>query len=207
MVVQKKIDRTIKKLEKNRIKAYYVEKREDVLPLLDEIIGDDEEVSVGGSVSLQETGVLEYLRNRNLKFLDRYKEGLTSDEIQDIYRRSFFSDHYLTSSNAVTEEGELYNIDGNGNRVAAMIYGPKSVVLVVGYNKIVPDINAARTRLREIAAPANAMRLSKNTPCAQTGYCSDCNSSDRICSSYVLLSRQKVENRIKVIIVGEELGY
>ncbi len=207
LVIQKRIDRTIEKLAENRMKAYYVETKKDVLSLLDEIIFDGEEISVGGSMSLFEAGVLEYLRNREVNFIDRYKDNLSKEEVSQIYRRSFFCDHYITSSNAVTEDGELYNIDGTGNRVSAMIYGPRSVIMVVGYNKIVKDLQEAKNRLREIAAPANAIRLSKKTPCAITGTCSDCNSLDRICSSYVVLSRQQVENRIKVIIVGEQLGY
>ncbi len=207
LVVQKRIERTIAKLNKNRMKAYYVEKMEDVLGLLDKIISNNEEVSVGGSMSLFESGVIEYLRNRDINFLDRYQEGLTKEDIGEIYKKSYFCDHYLTSSNAVTENGELYNIDGTGNRVSAMIYGPKSVIVVVGFNKIVKNLHDANTRLREVASPANAIRLSRNTPCVTTGVCSDCNSPERICSSYVVLSRQQVENRIKVIIVGEELGY
>ena len=111
------------------------------------------------------------------------------------------------SSNAITENGELYNVDGNGNRVAALVWGPKSVIVVAGYNKIVKDIDEAKTRVREIAAPSNAARLGCDTPCTKTGHCMDCSSSKRICATTVITGRQRVENRIKVILVGEELGY
>ena len=121
--------------------------------------------------------------------------------------RPFFADCYLTSCNAVTEQGELYNVDGNANRVAAMTYGPKSVICVVGYNKIVPNLEAAVARVEQVAAPANAVRLHRKTPCTVTGRCEDCHSPDRICCTTVIHRQQRVPGRIKVILVGEELGY
>ena len=127
--------------------------------------------------------------------------------MDEIFRKSFFSDTYLTSTNAITENGELYNVDGYGNRVAAMIYGPKSVIVVAGINKIVKDLDQAVERVKRIAAPANSIRLDKNTPCTKTGYCVDCKKDDRICCSYTVLGHQKQKNRIKVILVGESLGY
>ena len=107
----------------------------------------------------------------------------------------------------MTEQGELYNVDGNANRVAAMTYGPKCVICVVGYNKIVPDLEAAVARVEQVAAPANAVRLHKKTPCTVTGRCEDCHSPDRICCTTVIHRQQRVPGRIKVILVGEELGY
>ena len=120
---------------------------------------------------------------------------------------AFDSDVYFAGTNAVTENGCLYNVDGNGNRVAAMIYGPKSVVVVVGVNKIVSDLDAAKERVRKIAAPANTVRLSCDTPCAKTGECMDCNSPSRICCNFVVMSNQRVKDRLKVIILDESLGY
>ena len=111
------------------------------------------------------------------------------------------------SSNAITEKGELYNVDGNGNRVAALIWGPKNVIIVAGYNKIVKDIDESRARIEEIAAPANATRLGCDTPCTKTGHCMNCASPKRICATTVITGWQRVQNRIKVILVGEELGY
>lgn len=122
-------------------------------------------------------------------------------------REAFFADTYLTSTNALTEEGELYNVDGNGNRVAAMLFGPKQVIVVAGYNKIVADMEAACRRIEKIAAPANVVRLGLSAPCAQTGECMHCHSEGRICCDYVRMGMQRTPGRIKVIIVGEPLGY
>lgn len=206
-VLEKQIERTIKALNKNRMEGYYVDSVDELKEKITELTSTGGTVSVGGSMSLFETGIIEMLRDGDLEFMDRYKEGATKEEIHEVFRNSFFADHYITSTNALTEEGELYNIDGNGNRVAAMIYGPKSVIVVAGYNKLVKDMAAAEERLRRVAAPSNAKRLSVNSPCATTGVCSDCKSPGGICSSYVKLGRQVNENRIKVIIVGESLGY
>ena len=158
-------------------------------------------------MTLFETGVIEFLRNGKFNFLDRYKEGLNADDIKDIFRKTFSANAYFVSSNAVTEKGELYNVDGTGNRVAAMIYGPDNVIVIVGVNKIVRDVQEAIERNKEYAAPANAKRLNRNTPCTKVGYCMDCSSSERICNDYVLIRRQGRKGRIKVIIVGKELGY
>lgn len=156
------------------------------------------------------------LRSGRYQFLDRYAPGLTREEIEEIYRRSFFADAYLCSSNAVTMNGELYNVDGNSNRVAAICYGPRSVIMVVGCNKIVRDIPAAVIRVKRRSAPANVARLRCDTPCAKTGACAGiqregmtdgCGVDGRICCNYLVSARQRVPGRIKVILVGEELGY
>ena len=139
-------------------------------------------------------------------YLDR-SAGKNPDEVGEIMRKAFVSDSFLSSSNAITENGELYNVDGNGNRVAAMIYGPKQVVVVVGVNKIVNDIDEAVARVVKVAAPKNTVRLERATPCVKTGVCGHCRSEDRICCSYVTLAQQRVPDRIKVVIVDEELGY
>ena len=155
-------------------------------------------------MTLFEAGVMELLRNGNYNFLDRYAEGA---DIQGIYEAAFTSDVYFMSSNAITENGELYNVDGNGNRVAALTWGPKSVIIVAGYNKIVKDLDEAAERVKDIAAPANATRLGCDTPCTKVGHCMNCASQRRICATTVICARQRVQNRIKVILVGEELGY
>lgn len=206
-VVEKKVSRTIENLEKNNMKGYFVQNEEEAVTKVEELIKEGDTVSVGGSMTLFETGVIDYLRNGKYNFLDRYKEGLTPEDIKNIYRKSFAADAYFTSSNAITEEGELYNVDGRGNRVAAMIYGPDKVIVVVGVNKIVRDLDEAIMRNREWAAPANAKRLNRKTPCAEVGYCMDCNSNDRICSEYVAIRRQMEQGRIHVIIVNKDLGY
>ena len=206
-VDEQKIKRTMKNLEKNNIESYFVEDNSALIEKISEFVKEGDTVSVGGSMTLFETGVIEFLRNGKFNFLDRYEQGLNGNDIKDIFRKTFSADAYFVSSNAVTEKGELYNVDGTGNRVAAMIYGPDNVIVIVGVNKIVRDVQEAIERNKEYAAPANAKRLNRNTPCTKVGYCMDCSSSERICNDYVLIRRQGQKGRIKVIIVGKELGY
>ena len=206
-VSQQRIKRTMENLEKNNMEAYYVESNKDLIDKVRELVHDGEIVAVGGSMTLFDTGVIDFLRQGDYKFLDRYKNGLTAGDMKEIFRESFFANTYFTSSNALTENGELYNVDGNGNRVAAMIYGPDKVIVIVGINKIVKNLDEAIKRNREISAPANCKRLNKETPCAKVGYCMDCSSSDRICNDYVVIRRQGTKGRIKVIICNEQLGY
>jgi len=206
-VLEKRALRTIKNLRKNNMNGYFVQDEKEALKKIEELIGEGDTVSVGGSMTLFETGVIDFLRNGKYNFLDRYEEGLAPEDIKEIYRKSFSADAYFTSSNALTEEGELYNVDGRGNRVAAMIYGPDKVIVIVGINKIVRDLDEAIMRNRELAAPANVKRLNKKTPCAEVGYCMDCKSKDRICNEYVVIKKQMDGDRIHVIIVNKELGY
>lgn len=217
-VVEKRIFKTIENLKKNNMQAFYVESKTGVTQKICELLTEGDTVAAGGSVSLSECGVIDLLRSGEYRFLDRYEKGLTKEDIEKIYRDSFFSDAYICSSNAITENGELYNVDGNGNRVAAICYGPRSVIIVAGYNKIVKDIDEAVSRVRTIAAPANSTRLSLETYCSEKGECmsllssdagmaSGCASPARICCSYVVSAYQRKKDRIKVIIVGEELGY
>lgn len=206
-VVDQRVKRTIENLEKNNMEAYYVENKEALIEKIKEIINHGDMVAVGGSMTLFETGVIDLLRQGNYNFIDRYKEGLTLQETKEVFRKSFYADAYFTSSNALTENGELYNVDGNGNRVAAMLYGPDMVIVIVGINKIVKNLDAAITRNEEISAPANCRRLNRETPCIKLGHCVDCKSSDRICNDFVVIKRQSKKGRIKVIIVNEELGY
>lgn len=201
------IERTMKALQRNKIKPYYAENREELLDIVRSLIGDDKLITAGGSMTLKECGVTDMLMNEYKGiYIDR-SEAKTPDEAEDIMRKAFVSDTFFASSNAVTEEGELYNVDGNGNRVSAMIYGPKQVVLVVGRNKIVQDLGEAIMRVEKIAAPKNTVRLNRDTPCAKTGLCGHCRSDERICCTYVRMGQQRVADRIKVIIVNEELGY
>ena len=206
-VLDKRVERTIDNLKKNNMDAVFVETEEQAIDKIKEILKDKDTVSVGGSMTLIDMGVIELLRNGNYNFLDRYEENLTPQKIEEVYVKSFSADVYLTSSNAITQEGGLYNVDGRGNRVAAMIYGPKKVIVVAGINKIVKDLDAAISRNREIAAPANAKRLERNTPCAATGHCTDCKSPDRVCKQYTYILGQPTKDRITVIIVNKELGY
>lgn len=194
-------------LEKNRIKPYFAENREQLYEIVRELVKNDKLITAGGSMSLEESGVKALLKEEYKGiYLDR-SEGKTPDEVEEILRKAFVSDSFFASSNAVTEQGELYNVDGKGNRVSAMIFGPKQVVLVVGVNKIVKDMNEAVKRVEQVAAPKNTVRLHCDTPCEKTGECGHCHSAGRICCAYVTLAQQRVPDRIKVIIVNEPLGY
>ena len=202
-----RINKTIKALEANRMNGYLVNSREELINKIEELTNKGDLVACGGSMSLFEAGVIEHLRSGRYKFLDRYKEGLKSEDIKNIFRETFSADVFFTSANAITENGEIYNVDGNGNRVAAMLYGPDKVIIVAGYNKIVGDLDEAIKRNRMISAPANAKRLDKKTPCANVGFCMDCKSPERLCREYTLIRSQSNQDRIHVIFLNEELGY
>ena len=205
--MDEKIQRTMDNLKLNKMKPYYAENREELLSLIRELVKNDKLITSGGSVTLKESGVIDLLNSEfGGVYLDR-SSGKDREEVEEIMRKAFISDTFLASANAITENGELYNVDGNGNRVSAMIFGPKQVIIVAGVNKIVKDLDEARKRVETIAAPKNTVRLEKATPCAKTGVCGHCHSDDRICCSYVTLAQQRVPDRIKVIIVNENLGY
>lgn len=206
-VLRKSAERTMAALEKNNMRAFYVEKKQEAAPLVASLLHDGDTVTVGGSKTLDETGVIELLQSGRYRYLDRYAPGLDAEGVKKIFRAAFSADAYLCSANAITENGELYNVDGNSNRVAALLYGPDSVIVVAGVNKIVPDLDAARRRVADIAAPANAARLGSQTPCAVTGRCTDCASPARICCNFAVCAQQRHKDRIKVLLVGEELGY
>ena len=217
-VMEAKIKKTMENLRRNNIKPFYVETKEEVLPLIRTLVKEGDTVSNGGSVTLKQTGVMDEIKSGTYNYLDRSREGITREEIERVYRETYSADVYFASSNAITESGYLYNVDGNSNRVSAILYGPKSVVLVCGYNKIVKDIDEAVTRVKTLAAPPNTVRLSCNTYCAEMGscmslnsdgaeMCDGCHSEARICCNFVISAQQRHVDRIKVIIVGEELGY
>ena len=204
---ERRIDRTIKNLEKNNMKGYFAHNNDELFDIIKNIAKEGEIVSVGGSMTLFETEVIELLRSGRYDFLDRYKDNLTPDDLKEIYRKSFSADTYFSSANAITEEGEIYNVDGRGNRVAAILYGPDKVILIVGVNKIVKNIDEAIERNKTISGPANGKRLNTNTPCAKVGYCTNCNSDDRICCEYTVIKRQRVVNRIHIIFINDSLGF
>lgn len=205
--MEERIRRTMSALERNKMKPYYAETREQLFDIVRDLVKDDKLITAGGSVTLEESGVKELLMTEYKGvYLDR-SEGKTPEEVEDILHKAFVSDTFFASSNAVTEDGILYNVDGRGNRVAAMIFGPKQVVLIVGTNKIVKDMDEAVSRVEQVAAPKNTKRLHCSTPCETTGSCLHCRCDGRICCSFVKLEQQRVPNRIKVIIVNENLGY
>src|SRR6056297_283283 len=204
---EKRIERTIENLEKNNMEGYLVEDEKELLTKLEEMVTPGSVVSVGGSMTLFETGVIDFLRSGKFEFLDRYADGLTPDDITQLFRDSFSANCYFTSKNAVTESGALYNFDGRGNRTAAMIFGPDNVFVIVGRNKLVATEDEAINRNCETSGPANAKRLSRKTPCTDLGYCTDCSSPERICNAFVFIKRQGAKGRIKVFIVNKDLGY
>lgn len=205
--LQKRVEKTIQNLVKRNMDALYVEDETKLLETIRGLIPAGSTVGVGDSMTLFETGAIDFLRTGDFKFLDKYREGITREEKKKMYRECFSADTFLCSTNALTEEGELYNIDGNGSRVAAMLYGPEQVIIVAGINKIVRNLEEAENRVRQYAAPIDAKRLGKNTPCAITGRCVDCSSKERICNDFVVIKGQFVKGRIKVILIGKELGY
>lgn len=206
-IKEKAISNTIESLRKNGMKGYLVNNKEELLEKIIELTKEGDIVTCGGSMSLFETGVIEHLRSGRYNFLDRYAEGLSQDEVKEIYRGAFSADVYFASTNAVTENGELYNVDGTGNRVAAMLYGPDKVILVVGVNKIVKNLEEAIMRNERVCAPANCIRLDRATPCTKVGHCMNCSSPDRICNEYIVIKKQREKDRIHVIFLNENLGY
>lgn len=202
-----KIERTKNALLYNNMETIVVENKKELQNVIEQMILPKSKVSVGGSQTLFEAGIIDLLRQMDIQFNDRYDPNIKPEEMNDLHRLAFSADYLIMSSNAVTEDGLLYNVDGNGNRLAALIFGPKNVIVVVGYNKIVKDIDEAVQRVKSIAAPANALRLNKDTPCTNFGECRNCRSRDRICSHFVTTGYQSHKGRIKVIIVKEKLGY
>lgn len=209
------VQKVLEALRKNRMLADYVATAEEVVPFVNGLITKGCTVATGGSRTLDETGVTELLRNGEYTFYDRNNPNITFEEKAEMTAKGATADVYLCSSNAVTENGELYNVDGFSNRVSAIANGPKKVIMVVGINKIVPDLDAAIRRVKTIAAPLNTKRLNCDTYCLKTGVCmgvdggmtDGCHSPGRICCSYLVSAQQRVENRIHVILVGESLGF
>ena len=196
-----------KAYQKHGMEITFVENKEELCKALKPLLVNGKSISFGGSQTLFETGVIDLVRSSDVTLYDRYKEGLSGEEIQDIFRKAFTSDLYVTSTNAMTIDGYLYNIDYTGNRVAAMIYGPKEVIVVVGKNKIFESEASAIEHVRNVACPANCMRLNRQTPCVKTCKCMDCESEDRLCSAYTKMGKQRVKGRIKIFIVNEDYGY
>lgn len=211
------IEVLMRQLERNNIKPYYVDAQSSVVPLISQMLKDGDTVTVGGSTSLFEAGVIEFLSEGPYHFLNRYEAGLSEKEVQEIYADSIKADAYLCSCNAVTMAGELYNVDGNSNRIGAIAYGPRSVIMVVGINKIVKDLGAAVQRVKTAVAPKIFMRSGRDTPCSKTGHCISqaedatsmtmgCDSPQRVCCNSLITGRQRHPGRIKVILVREALG-
>ncbi len=200
-------DTIIKNLKRRRMEGYYCSTAAEAVDLAMSLTHAGDTVGTGGSMTLEECGIMSQLRSRtDITFLDR-AVGKNPEEVSDLLHRMLSSDTYFMSTNSITMDGELVNIDGSGNRLAALIYGPTQVIIIAGMNKVAADIPSAYQRVKAIATPPNCIRLSKNTPCALTGRCGDCLGDDSICSQIVVTRRSGIVGRIKVILVGEELGY
>lgn len=196
----------IKNLEKRSMQGFYCATKEDAVEKVKEIVEKGASVGWGGSMTIIDTGIMNLIKSGDYDVIDR-EAAKTDEEIKEMKSRMINADYFFMSTNAITMDGELVNIDGRGNRVAYLIYGPENVIVVAGMNKVVSDLDAAVKRVKDIATPPNTVRLNRNTPCATVGRCMDCYSPDCICNQYVTTRRSGTPNRIKVILVGEELGY
>ncbi|MDR1353744.1 MAG: lactate utilization protein [Treponema sp.] len=197
----------VKNLESRHFEAYYCKNREEAAAKALSLIPEGSLVSWGGSVTLQETGLIDKVYKAGFRVIDRDK-AKSPEEKSELGRQALLCDCFLAGINAIAEEGVLVNIDGLGNRVAATIYGPKSVILTAGMNKVCKTLEDARSRARNCAAPFNARRVgTKNTPCAVSGSCGNCKSPESICTFTVETRLCRPEKRIKVILIGEDLGF
>lgn len=175
---------------------------EDIIPAL-----DIKSISWGGSMTFVRTGIYDKLKDqKSFKVLDTYDKSLSNDEKTQLRREALLTDLFITGTNAVTEDGYLVNLDMIGNRVGALTFGPKNVLVLTGRNKIVPDIEFAMERIKNFVAPANAMRLDMKTPCIKTGVCSECKGNNRICNTWTITQKSFPKKRVKIVLINEDLG-
>lgn len=199
-------DKLIQNLKRRGMEAIYCTTGAEAVKAVSDMIEDGKSVTWGGSVTIRELGIPEALHKRGtLEVLDRDKVEDRA-EVVKIYEKAFTSDYFLSSANAISEDGVIVNIDGNGNRVAAITWGPKKVIFVIGLNKVAQTVEAALMRARSTAAPINTERFEINTPCRTDGVCHNCCSPDCICN-HVHFLRHSPRNRHFVVLVGEDLGY
>ncbi|MBR2459906.1 MAG: lactate utilization protein [Clostridia bacterium] len=219
-VTEQRIERTKAALEANRMMVYRARTADEAREIVKGLLKDGDSIGVGGSATLDECDILTLIRSPEYRFIDRYEAGLSGAQVHDRHVQALGADVYITGSNAVTEDGLLYNVDGRGNRIAAIAFGPESVIVIVGANKIVRNLEEAVIRVKSVAAPANCKRLSCDTHCAKKGRCctltdpwkdseigAGCHSEGRICCDYLISGYQRIPDRIKVIIVDQELGF
>ena len=199
-------DSIIEKFNKRGIEGYYCENAEDALLTAKRFLTPGCSISWGGSETLSEIGLLADLQDSDYTIYDR-STAKTPEEKSLLYGKIVTTDYFFMSSNAITLDGQLVNIDGSGNRVACLITGPKNVIIIAGMNKIVTDVDTGIERVRNMASPPNSIRIGAKTPCAEIGKCANCLVDDCICCEIVITRKSKIPGRIKVILVGEELGY
>lgn len=198
--------KVVEKLKRRNFDAYYFSTRDEAVQKVLELIPETDSVSWGGTMTVDELGLKDMLRERGNTLIDR-DTAANMDERMELMRRSLTCDTFLMSSNAITEDGQLFNIDGNGNRVAALCFGPKSVIVVAGMNKVVADLDTAYACVRHNTAPAVVQRFpAAKTPCNLTGECGDCTGTDSCCAYMVATRVCRPAGKIKVILIGENLG-
>jgi L-lactate utilization protein LutC len=206
----KRLNRLKEALIKNNFAAYISENGEEAKnTVLNKIIPQikPKTISWGGSVTLQQTGILDNLKNNNqYQIINPSEDGVPWEELLERRRNALLADLFLAGSNAVTEAGQLVNLDSTGNRVGAMIFGPKNVIILIGRNKITKNLDSAMQRIKNYTAPANIMRLGFKTPCAATSFCEECRSPARICNYWTVIEKSWSPKRIKVILINEDLG-
>ncbi|MBQ7765933.1 MAG: lactate utilization protein [Lachnospiraceae bacterium] len=195
----------IKELEKRNMEGFFCESSKDAVELVLSLLPEHATISWGGSETIKECGLMDAIKAGNFNLLDR--SAVKPEEYREFYSKVVMADAFLMSTNAITENGELVNIDGASNRLSCLLHGPQNVYVIVGMNKLVCDVPAAIGRIRNVACPANTLRLNRKTPCSVTGKCGDCYSQDSICSQIVITRRSTQPKRIKVILVAENLGY
>ena len=205
MQYEKSGAKVVEALKSRHFDAWYCATGAEAVAKVLELIPEGAQVAWGGSMTVDGLGIQEELRRRGQPLLDR--DAVPPEEREDVMRRAMCCDVFLMGSNAVTEDGQLFNIDGTGNRVGPLCFGPKNVIVVAGMNKVVPDLAAAYSRVRHYAAPINAQRFGIKTPCSVTGQCADCRSPETICNAMVATRGCRPAGRVKVILVGEDLGF
>ena len=196
----------VKNLKSRHFDAYYCANREEALAKALELIPEGVSVGWGGAQSAEDIGLLEAVRKGNYREIDR-DTAKSPEERVALMKKALLADVFIVGANALSLDGQMVNIDGNGNRVAAIVYGPDSVIAIAGMNKVVATLEDAVQRARTIAAPMNKQRFALNTPCEVTGACADCKSEGCICNQLLITRNSKPAGRIKVILVGEELGF
>lgn len=208
---RKRLEELKEALEGNNFEVFIAETSVDAKRIvLDEILPklQVKSVSWGGSMTFPATGLYEALKARSdMQVLDTYDKALSPDEMLERRRQSLLVDLYITGTNAVSETGKLINLDALGNRVAAITFGPRQVIILVGRNKVVPEVEDAMFRVKNYAAPVNAMRLDRKTPCVATSFCEECKSPERICNSWGITEKSFPKGRIKVVLINEDLGF
>ncbi len=205
--MEKDIRECINNLSKNGFDTHFVEDVYEAKSLLFEMSKPYLTFGIGGSDTVRSIGIVQQLKDAGKIVYDHWIEGLTKEQDLELRLMQGRCDCFLCSANAITVSGELVNVDGIGNRVSAMCFGPKKVIVVAGINKIVPDISSAIKRIKEIAAPLRAKSLGLSTPCVKTGKCTECDSPQRICRITTIIHKKPVLTDLSVIIVNKQLGY